>query len=72
MKGKAIRFSIGLVCVLGVSLLLFQGHGMAWSADKENHCFTCHTSARKLIQITREIAETKKAAPSTTESEGEG
>ena len=72
MKGKAIRFLISLVFALGVSLLLFQGHRMAWSADKENQCFTCHTSARKLIQITREIAETKKAAPSATESEGEG
>lgn len=72
MKGKAIRFLICLVLALGVSLLLLQGDMTVWSAEKENHCFTCHTSARKLIQITREIAETKKAAPSATESEGEG
>lgn len=71
---KSVRFSIGTLLTCAVSLVLLVGNQeTAQSAKKENHCFTCHTNAQKLIKITREIAEAnkgKKAASS--ESEGEG
>jgi hypothetical protein len=39
----------------------------------ENHCFTCHTNPRKLIQITREIAKANKGKPAkSSKIEGEG
>ncbi len=70
---KAIKFAVSLGLVFVVSLFLFYGSSTAQSAEKENHCFTCHTSARKLIQITREIAKADKGKPvSSTETEGEG
>jgi hypothetical protein len=61
------------VLALAVSLLLLYGSGTARSAEGENHCFTCHTSARKLIKITREIAKADKGKPgASAETEGEG
>jgi hypothetical protein len=59
--------------VLAFSLLLGNSGPGARSADEENHCFTCHTNARKLIKITREIAAAKKDQPKAeVASEGEG
>ncbi|MBE9569885.1 MAG: hypothetical protein IMF11_04625 [Proteobacteria bacterium] len=73
MKMKTILFALSLLLALGVSFILFQDNWVARSAEKENYCFTCHTNARKLIQITREIAKAKKGKPSASvESEGEG
>ena len=70
---KAIKFAVSAGLVFVVSLFLFYGSPTAQSAEKENHCFTCHTSARKLIQITREIAKADKGKPvGSTETEGEG
>jgi hypothetical protein len=40
-------------------------------AYEDTQCFKCHTSAKKLIEITREIAKTRPALKSA-ESEGEG
>jgi len=71
---NSVRFVWGLFLALAVGFVLMAGvQGAAQAAEEENHCFTCHTNARKLIQITREIAEAdkgKKAA--SAESEGEG
>ena len=69
---RAIKIGIGVFLVCALSLFLFYGSSMAQSAQKENHCFTCHTSARKLIKITREIAEANKDKPKAAKSEGEG
>lgn len=70
---KAIKFTVSIGLVFAVSLLLSFSSQKAWSAEKENYCFTCHTSARKLIQITREIAKADKGKPGgSTETEGEG
>jgi len=42
-------------------------------AQQENHCFTCHTNPRKLIEITREIARNNLEKPgASSETEGEG
>ena len=73
MKMKTIQFAVSLVLALGVSFILFPGNWAARCAEKENHCFTCHTNARSLIQITREIAKREKGKPrATVKSEGEG
>ena len=71
MRSVKFLISAGLVCAF--SLLLFYGSPVVRSAEKENHCFTCHTNPRKLIQITREIARADKGKPgASVESEGEG
>jgi len=53
------------------SLILVLGNPPLVQAYEDTQCFKCHTSARKLIEITREIAKTRPAAESS-ESEGEG
>jgi hypothetical protein len=65
---KCLRiFCIAAVCsVFLIPLSPFTGQ-----AYEDTQCFICHTSAKKLIEITREIAKTKPAVTST-ETEGEG
>ncbi|MEA3428143.1 MAG: hypothetical protein U9Q84_02750 [Thermodesulfobacteriota bacterium] len=69
---KAIKFTVCVGLILAVSLFLSFDSQKAWSAEDENNCFECHTNARKLIQITREIAEAKKGEGASTEAEGGG
>jgi hypothetical protein len=69
---KLIKFTTHLGLAL-ICLIFFWGGGAAWSAEQENHCFTCHTNAGKLIKITREIAQADKDKPGgSAETEGEG
>jgi len=68
---RAIKFVISVGLVFAV--FVFFGSPTAQSAEKENYCFTCHTSARKLIKITREIARADKGKPgASVATEGEG
>ena len=67
---KVIKFAVSLVLIFAVSLFLSFDSQKAWSAEQESYCFTCHTSAKDLIKITREIAEANKGAP--TEAAGGG
>jgi hypothetical protein len=54
-------------------LLLLIGTPAGPCAREENHCFTCHTNPRKLIEITREIARADQEKPgASVETEGEG
>ena len=70
---KPVKFSIIIALVLTIPLILFYGGEKARSADGENYCFTCHTNARKLIKITREISKANKDKPGgSAETEGEG
>ena len=70
---RAIKVVLCLGLVFAASLFLFYSSPMAQSAEKENYCFTCHTNARKLIKITREIAKADKGRPGgSAETEGEG
>jgi len=70
---RAIKFVMNIGLALAISLFLFYGNQKAQSAEEENQCFTCHTNARKLIKITREIAKTDKGRPGTSaETKGEG
>lgn len=66
---KVIKFAVSLVLIFAVSLFLSFDSQKAWSAEQESYCFTCHTSAKDLIRITREI-QAKKGAP--PEAEGGG
>ncbi len=70
---KAIKVVICLGLVFAASIFSFYCSPMAQSTEKENYCFTCHTNARKLIKITREIAKADKDKPGgSAETEGEG
>lgn len=70
---KPLKSTINILLTLSVSLFFVYANRIAWSAEGENHCFTCHTNARKLIKITREIAEAQKGkVKASSEVEGEG
>ena len=60
---------IGLA--IAFCLIFIQGNTLICQAYEDTHCFKCHTSAKKLIEITREIAKTRPALKSS-ETEGEG
>jgi nitrate/TMAO reductase-like tetraheme cytochrome c subunit len=73
MKARWLKGIVVVGCVLGVSFFLLQNSRVARSADEENHCFSCHTNPRKLIEITREITKSQKGKPgASAETKGEG
>jgi hypothetical protein len=69
---KTIKLTV-IGSVVVICLLFMSGPPAIRSAENENHCFTCHTNPRKLIEITREISrlDTKKPGASK-ETKGEG
>ena len=70
---RAGKCTFGMGPALIVCLMVFAGNPAVRSAQKENHCFTCHTNPGKLISITREIAKTDKSKPGgSPETKGEG
>jgi hypothetical protein len=70
---RAIKFVTSVGLVFAVSLFLSYGGQAAESGGEENYCFTCHTSAKKLIKITRENARADKGKPgASVATEGEG
>jgi hypothetical protein len=69
---KSLMLMAGIVFALLFSIMISANLSVS-AAASENHCFTCHTNPRKLIQITREIAKANKgklAKSSKTEGEG--
>jgi hypothetical protein len=52
-------------------LLLISAQSPISMAYEDTQCFQCHTSAKQLIEATREIAKTRPALQSS-EIEGEG
>jgi len=60
-----------IALILIFSLSLIPTFPFTSQAYEDTQCFQCHTSAKKLIEITREIAETRPAQQSS-ETEGEG
>ena len=69
---KPLMLTASIVCVLFFLLLVPENMSLSVGAS-ENHCFTCHTNPRKLIQITREIAKANKGKPAkSSKIEGEG
>lgn len=70
---KRIKFAMHLSMALAICLIFFGIGGEVRSADDENHCFTCHTNAGKLIKITRAIQKANKGKPKgSAETKGEG
>jgi hypothetical protein len=60
----------GLFCLFVVScLLLMQGEPFGAEVPA-SQCFKCHTNARTLIEITREIAKTRPVIKPANEGEG--
>ena len=73
MKTKGIKGTVTFAWVLICFFFPLPDGHQASAADKENYCFTCHTNARKLIEITREIEKNLKGKPgASAETEGEG
>ena len=58
---------------LAIFYCLFSGlaNQHVGHAYEDTECFKCHTSAKKLIELTREIGKTRPALKSA-ETEGEG
>ena len=52
-------------------VIFVVGSPIVTNASEESECFKCHSSAKKLIDATREIAKTKSTVKSA-QSEGEG
>ncbi|MGD8367680.1 MAG: hypothetical protein PVG78_08560 [Desulfobacterales bacterium] len=70
---SAVKHAIGGGLLSAVCLLFLMATPGKLSAQQENHCFTCHTNPRKLIEITREIAMADQEKPgASVETEGEG
>jgi hypothetical protein len=65
---KRLRLiSLAIICCL----FLIPTQSSISQAYEDTQCFQCHTSAKQLIEITREIAKTRPALKSS-ETEGEG
>ena len=60
---------IGLT--IAFCLIFIPGSPFISQAYEDTQCFKCHTSAKKLIEATREIAKTRPALKSA-EISGEG
>ena len=69
---KAVKLVVGGL-IISICLLFLGETPSVRSAQQENHCFSCHTNPRKLIEITREIAQANKDKPGASiQTEGEG
>ena len=69
---KTLMLATSIVWALFFLLIVPENISVSIGAS-ENHCFTCHTNPRKLIQITRDIAKANKAKPAkSSEIAGEG
>jgi len=60
---------IGLAVAFCLAMILTNT--LICHAYEDTQCFKCHTSAKKLIEATREIAKTRPALKSA-ETSGEG
>lgn len=70
---KAVKLAVVGGLIVSVCPLFLAGTPATPSAQQENHCFSCHTNPRKLIEITREIARADQDKPGASiETEGEG
>jgi hypothetical protein len=71
MTSERVTIAIGLMIVVGLLFGIQPQAGQ--SATQENHCFTCHTNPRKLVEITRAISRSKADKPgASAETKGEG
>ena len=63
---KYIKITVLIIFILIIGIIFVPLNG---TSDNKNQCIECHTSAKKLIDITREIAKTR---PPTKSAEQEG
>ncbi|MDL1963915.1 MAG: hypothetical protein LWW98_06195 [Deltaproteobacteria bacterium] len=62
-----------IISLISAFLLFYNASSNVQCSENINQCVACHTSARNLIKITREIAETSPAKPAiSSETSGEG
>ncbi len=66
-----MNYLLRIALILVFSLFLIPAQSPKSQAYEDTQCFQCHTSAKQLIEITREIAKTRPAVTSS-ETEGEG
>lgn len=67
------QYAAGLIAVFAAVLLLFGGGPVGWTDENRSQCVVCHTSARTLIGITRELAKDPLRQPVVSlETVGEG
>jgi hypothetical protein len=70
---KAVKCALVGGWVGAVCLFFWAQAPAVLFAQNENHCFTCHTNPRRLIEITREIAQVDPKKPgASAETRGEG
>ena len=70
---KTMKLSAYFCFITGIFFLLTLGARVARSVENENQCFICHSSAKSLITITRDIAKVQKDKPGASpETSGEG
>ena len=70
---KSVKFFRVSGSAIAVCLLVFSQPAIVQASEGENHCFTCHTNPRKLIQITRELSKLDTNKPGASkETKGEG
>ena len=65
----SIRFM--LLVFLSFSFFISFPH-VLYSSSSQDQCISCHTSAKKLIEITRKIEAARPKVEKSLESEGEG
>ena len=66
-----MKYSRVIGLVIAFCLVFIPGNPFISQAYEDSQCLKCHTNAKKLIEITREIAETRPAIKSA-EIEGKG
>jgi len=73
MKEGVLRMKYFIVIGMAAAfcMALIPGNTFLCQAYEDTQCFQCHTSAKKLIEATREIAKTRPALKSA-ETSGEG
>jgi hypothetical protein len=70
---KTIKLSACFAFIVGIFFLLMWGGRVARSVENKNQCIACHTNAKSLINITRELAKLQKDKPGgSPETSGEG
>ena len=68
MKMKYYKYATLIIFIFILCIII---NPFDSNAQNESQCVECHTSAKKVIEITREIAKTKPTEKAA-EQEGEG
>lgn len=66
---RSIRFMLLMLLFFGFFIAF--PHAL-YSSSSQDQCISCHTSAKKLIEITRKIEASRPKVEKSIESEGEG